>query len=82
MNRKMMEQAIEKCYLRRRGRVMVACRQCKETCQIYKEYWCRACRKKSYCRIRKNMTKEHKIENGCEFECTDIDICTNKEVKE
>ena len=57
---------------------MEPCRQC-EQCGIYKEYWCQACRNRYGCRIRKNMTKQHKIERGCKFECTDIEFCTRRE---
>lgn len=57
---------------------MEPCRQC-EQCGIYKEYWRQACRNRYGCRIRKNMTKQHKIERGCKFECTDIEFCTRRE---
>lgn len=59
---------------------MKPCKQC-EHCGIYEEYWCKACRYRYGCRIHKGKTKEHKIESGCRFECTDIDFCTKKEIE-
>lgn len=61
---------------------MKPCKQCLESCQLYREFWCMACARRLICRIRKNMTKEHKMQRGCEFECTDIDFCTRKEQEE
>lgn len=61
---------------------MKPCKQCLESCALYREYWCDACARKFRCRIRKNMTKEHRIQKGCEFECTDIEVCTKKERKD
>lgn len=57
---------------------MKPCKQCTE-CMIYKELWCNACKYKYTCKIRKNMTKEHRIKKGCIFDCTDIKECQRKE---
>lgn len=57
---------------------MKPCGQC-INCGIYRDYWCNACKKKWSCNIRKNMTKQHRIEKGCEFECGDLGWCTAKE---
>lgn len=58
---------------------MEPCNQCITTCYVYRDRWCGACRHKYRCRIRKNKTAQHRIEDGCQFNCTDIEICKEKE---
>lgn len=58
---------------------MTPCNQCLETCKVYEDRWCDACSRRGYCKIRKNKTVAHRIQDGCDFDCTDIRHCTDKE---
>ena len=58
---------------------MKPCKQCIDRCAIYRDRWCGACRYEYICRIRKNKTVAHRIEEGCRFHCADIEVCTKKE---